>query len=109
MVAIITIYRLTRKFPNAVSIVVVPSIKLYKDWQDHIENFKLQNVQVYVVNSYVQNYITRKVNNPNQDVRWNCDLLIADEVHNYLSEDAMIFNQTINCTNYRMFLVFQLL
>lgn len=103
MVAIITIYRLTRKFPNAVTIVVVPSIKLYKDWQDHIENFKLQNVQVYVVNSYVQNYITRKCSKPNEDVRWKCDLLVADEVHNYLSEDAMIFNQTINCTDYRMF------
>lgn len=97
MVALITIYRLNLKFPDDKIIVVVPSIKLHKDWLDNIEFFRLKNVEVYVVNTYVQKFIESQV-------RWKCKLLICDEVHNYLSKDAQVFNQTIKCTDYEMFL-----
>ena len=97
MVAIITIYRLNLKYPDAKINIVVPSIKLLKDWEDNVETFKLKNVSVYVVNTYVLQYQSRQTN-------WECDLLVCDEVHNYLSDDALMFNQTIKCTKFKMFL-----
>lgn len=103
MVAIITIYRLNLKFPDFKIIVVVPSLKLKSDWEEHVDTFGLKNVEIYVVNSYVQTYID-KASRPMQyrTAKWKCDLLVLDEIHNYLSDEAMIFNQTINCTDYKM-------
>lgn len=103
MVAIIAIYRLNLKYAEAKIIVIVPSLQLFKDWNEHIDTFGLKNVTVYVVNTYVQLYLDRKqqgIENP----EWKTTLLVCDEVHNYLSEDAIIFNQTIQCTKYDMFL-----
>ncbi len=97
MVAIITIYRLNLKHPEANIIVVVPSIKLKGDWEDNVEQYRLKNVTVYVVNSYVQEYIRTQQ-------RWKCVLMVCDEVHNYLSDNALMFNQTIRCTDFNMFL-----
>lgn len=96
-VALITIFRLNRKYPNMKTIVIVPSIKLHQDWREHVMNFNLQNVEVYVVNTYVE--IWRRSGDKHE-----CDLLVADEVHNYLGVDAEVFNKAIRCTNYRMFL-----
>lgn len=97
MVAIITIHRLNLKFPTATINVIVPSLNLYQDWIEHIENFELKNVNIYVVNGYAGKYLET-------GIKYNCDLLIVDEVHNILSEDGKVFNQTLNATNRRMFM-----
>lgn len=102
MLAIIAIHRLTLKYPNATTIIVVPSLKLYQDWLEHIDTFGLKNVEVYVVNSYVQNYINRRSASGKADPKYRCTLLVAEEIHNYLSDEALLFNQTINCTTYDM-------
>ncbi len=96
-VAIIAIYRLNLKYPDEKVYVIVPSIKLWNDWQEHIDNFELKNVTVYVVNTYTSLFINNKV-------KHKCFLLICDEIHNYLSEDGIQFNQTITGTDYTMFL-----
>lgn len=93
MVAIIIIYRLTRKNFLAETIVVVPNLNLQTSWRKLIGVFGLQNVNVYVVNSYVKAYLTH-------NRKWKCDLLVADEVHNYASENAEIFSQVIGATEY---------
>jgi superfamily II DNA or RNA helicase len=96
MVAIIAIYRLNLKYPEATTIVVVPSTKLYKDWLEHLETFNLKNVTVYVINTYTSIFLKTKI-------KHKCTLLIVDELHNALSEHGIQFNQTISGTEYQMF------
>lgn len=96
-IAIIGIHRLNIKYPEATVNVIVPSIKLYQDWCKHIINFGLKNVSVYVVNTYTQEYIKTKV-------RYECTMLVCDEVHRYLGKDGKQFNRTILCTDYKMFM-----
>lgn len=96
-VAIIAIYRLNLKYIEANTIVIVPSIKLRDDWEDHIRTFGLRNTEVFVVNSYTALYITTKI-------KQKCTLLICDELHNYISDKAQQFNQTIKATDFQMFL-----
>ena len=96
-VAIIGIYRLNLAYPLATIIVVVPSAKLFKDWEDHIINFDLKNVTVYVVNTYTQNFIETRQ-------RYKCTFLICDEVHRVLGTRGIQFNKTIQCTEFDMFL-----
>lgn len=97
MVAIILIYRFNLKYPTEKTIIVVPSIKLFDDWIDHIEQFRLKNVEVYVINTYVNTFLKT-------GIKHKCVLFLVDEVHNVLSEDAKIFNQVIKCTDFKMFL-----
>jgi superfamily II DNA or RNA helicase len=96
-IAIIGIHRLNKKYPDATTNVIVPSTKLYKDWRKHIEKFSLQNVKVYVVNSYTQEYVKT-------GLKYKCNLLVCDEVHRYLGKEGILFNKTISCTEYNMFL-----
>lgn len=96
-IAIIAIYRLNLKYPEATTIVIVPTTKLFNDWEEHISQFDLKNVTVYVVNTYTATYLNTKV-------KHKCTLLVCDEVHNYLSENGKQFNQTITGTEYNMFL-----
>jgi len=96
-IALITIYRLNLKFPNSNIIVVVPGLDLHQAWIQHIKDFNLKNVEVWVVNSYVEYYLRTKQ-------RHKAFLLIGDEVHNYLGKDAEVFNQTITCTDFTCFL-----
>lgn len=97
LVAIILIHRFNIKYVNQKIIVVVPLVNLYKDWISHIEKFQLKNVEVYVINTYVQLFLDSKI-------KHDCAFLIIDEVHHVLSKEALIFNQVIKCTNYSMFL-----
>lgn len=104
-VAILAILRMNKKFPDFTTIVVVPSTKLKEDWTGywsivegkkewvpgHIEKHNLLNVSVYVINTYVK-YI------------WDCDLLIADECHNYANEDSIYFSKMLKITNRTYFL-----
>jgi superfamily II DNA or RNA helicase len=96
-IAIIAIYRLNLKYPGEKTIVVVPSLKLYKDWIDHVIDFNLKDVQVYVVNTYTKEYVKTYV-------KYNCTLLVCDEIHRVLSLRGTLFNKTITCTNYRLLL-----
>lgn len=95
LVAIILIYRFNLKYSKEKIIVVVPSTKLYMDWCDHVINFGLKNVEIYVINSYVNGYIKC-------GTKYKCVLFIIDEIHNVLSKEALLFNQTITCTDYQM-------
>lgn len=94
-VAIFGIKRLHYTRPNARVIVVVPTSKLYQDWTDtggHIDTFNLRNVNVYIVNTYT-----------NKD-SFECELLIADELHHYCSNDTKYFNRVLNITKFKYFL-----
>lgn len=85
MIAILAIKRLHSKYPLAKVKVVVPSLNLLQDWiseNGHINKWNLKNVEVFVVNTYINSY-------------HNCDLLILDEIHHYVSEEfSKVFNQT---------------
>ena len=85
--------RFRQKFPADVPenniIVVVPTIKLKEDWEKpggHIQKWNLQNIQVFVINTYITQV-------------HRCRLLIIDEIHRVLGEDAESFNKTIDITN----------
>lgn len=104
-IAIMTIKDMNQRKPDRTSIVVVPTTKLYDDWTrkepvynakgemilevGHILKHGLQNVRVFVVNTYVKY------------VNYSCDLLILDEAHHYASVDADKFNKVITITNFR--------
>lgn len=57
----------------------------------HIDKFKLKNIFVYVVNTYVKE--------PRE-----CDLLIADECHRYSNDSAYLFRKVVGETKYKFFL-----
>lgn len=97
LVAIIAIHRLNLKYDNANTIVIVPSIKLRNDWEQHIRTFGLRNVEVHVINSYTSLYLISRI-------KQKCSLLIIDELHNAISENAFQFNKTIEGTQCDMFL-----
>lgn len=93
---LLIIQRMTNKFPNYRTTVVVPSTKLKEDWERQVKQMNLPNVTVYVVNSYV--------NLPTGHPDLVTELLAADELHHYCSEDAQFFNKTIPKTTYRYFI-----
>lgn len=78
-VAILAIQRLHRKYPDVQVDIVVPSLTLLYDWTNpkygHIVLHKLQNVEVFVVNSYCR-FGRRKPG-----------LFIGDEAHRYASDE----------------------
>lgn len=81
--------------PNRIINVVVPTKPLALSWTKkktgHIDKFKLKNVFVYVVNTYVKE--------PRE-----CDLLIADECHRYSNDSAYLFRKVVGETKYKFFL-----
>lgn len=95
-VILLIIKRMTTKFPSRKTVVVVPSKQLKGDWEKQIEEMKLPNVTVYVVNTFVK----LPDNHPDLSV----DLLAADEVHHYASEDADFFNKVLPRTKYKYFI-----
>lgn len=97
MVALIIIYRMLRKNSNSQTIVVVPKLELQAIWRKLVSNFNLSNVSVYVVNSYISAYLQHRN-------KWKCDLLVADEIHNYASEDAEKFSLVLEATDYKYML-----
>lgn len=86
MIAILAIKRLHLKYPHAKIIVVVPSIPLREDWikeRGHIKTHSLKNIEVFVINTYISTF-------------HKCDLIVADEIHNYAAEEfSKLFSQTI--------------
>lgn len=89
-VGVFCIYFLTKKYPNSITNIIVPTEKLYNDWLQIIQDFKLENCFVYVVNTYT-----------NTDKIYTCDFLIADEAHNYLSENGIQFNKVLKNTRFK--------
>jgi len=75
--------------------VVVPTSVLKEAWvkkkKGHIDKYKLKNVEVFVVNTYVK--MSRE-----------CDLLICDELHRYSNEKAYLFSKVVGETKYNWFL-----
>jgi superfamily II DNA or RNA helicase len=104
-IAIMTILDMNTRHPDRTTIVVVPTTKLKDDWTrnkqvfnddgeliedfGHILKHNLQNVQVFVVNTYTKY------------AEWECDLLILDEAHHYAGIDAKFFSTVIKITKYR--------
>jgi superfamily II DNA or RNA helicase len=93
--AILAIQKCNLRDANRVIHIVVPTTTLKNAWVKPktglIAKFKLKNVQVFVVNTYVK--LPRV-----------CDLLIADELHRYSNKDAYLFSKVIGDTKYTWFL-----
>ena len=94
-IAILAILECYKRDPTRTIHVVVPTTTLKNAWtkakKGHIALFKLKNIEVYVVNTYIKL--------PRQ-----CDLLIADELHRYSNQDAHLFSKVVNNTRYNWFL-----
>jgi superfamily II DNA or RNA helicase len=91
-IAVMAIKFMNNKHPNKRAIVLVPNLNLQSDWVDkengHITRNDLKNVKVMVINTYIK------------FDKWECDLLIVDEVHRILNEDAQHFSRSLNITKY---------
>ena len=97
LVPIGLIQSMNQKYPERNTIIVVPSTKLKEDWErqeladgeyGHIKEYKLLNIQVIVVNTYVKYH-------------WDCYLLVCDEVHHYSNEQSKTFSTVLLRTNYQ--------
>jgi superfamily II DNA or RNA helicase len=91
-IAILAIKFMNEKYPNRKAIVLIPNLNLSNDWLDketgHIVKHNLKNVKVVVINTYIRYNA------------WECDLLIVDEVHRILNEDAQHFSKALEITKY---------
>lgn len=71
-VAIKAIIKLNKNSPSSTTNIIVPTKNLKEDWErkntGHIDKFKLKNVKVWVINTYIKTTHT-------------CDFLVLDEVH----------------------------
>jgi superfamily II DNA or RNA helicase len=94
-VAINLIKEALSRNPDRIIHVVVPSKPLALAWTKkktgHIDKYKLKNVFVYIVNTYVKEPRI-------------CDLLIADEAHRYSNDSATLFRKVIGETQYKFVL-----
>jgi superfamily II DNA or RNA helicase len=88
--AILAIKRFRKKYhaPEDVIKVVVPSIPLKAQWENNLRKQEVENVEVWVINSYIKHTHT-------------CVLLILDEVHRYASEE---FSKVFEYTSYTFIL-----
>lgn len=88
-VAILAIQRLHTKYPKERVDVVVPTLTLKDDWTNsltgHIHKHKLQNIEVFVVNTYCK-FGRRQVG-----------LLVLDEIHRYASEEFIKVFEAAGC------------
>ncbi len=87
---------INKESPESLINVVVPRTDLKDDWYKkggHIETHDLKNVNVYVVNSYV-NFITT---NPDYLI---CNYLILDECHRYAREESEHFSTVVDITTF---------
>jgi len=87
-VALLILQEMNEKLPTGTSLIVVPTQNLKQQWEDSINEMHITNATVMVINSAV------KMNH-------NVDLLILDEIHNYMSE---VFRGIFACTDYRYIL-----
>jgi superfamily II DNA or RNA helicase len=92
---IMAIQECNRRNPSRVVHIIVPTTTLKNTWikkkQGLIDKFKLKNVFVFVVNTYVKQ--------PRA-----CDLLLVDECHRMTNRDAHLFSKVIGETQYNWIL-----
>ena len=91
--AILFIQECNRRHPDKVINVVVPTTTLRDSWlgkKGHIALNKLNNVEVYIVNTYVKS-------------KHECGLLICDELHHYANESSTTFKTVIDRTKFNWF------
>ena len=72
---LLAIIKLKKKVPNAKCLIVVPSLALKVQWEEHINRLEIVNCVVLVINSVALKERTL-----------NVDLLILDEEHLYLAD-----------------------
>lgn len=70
MIGVLTIAAMNRRVPNRVTHIIVPTEHLKKQWEGIISAFGLTGCEVFIINTYVTS-------------KHACNLLIADEIHNY--------------------------
>jgi RNA polymerase primary sigma factor len=87
-VALLVIQDLNMRLPTGTVLVVVPTQNLKQQWTAQIEEMGITNTNVMVINSAVK-------------LKHDVDLLILDEIHNYMSD---VFKGIFGCTDYRYIL-----
>ena len=87
-VALLILQEMNEKLPTGTSLIVVPTQNLKQQWEASIQEMHITGATVMVINSAVK-------------MTHNVDLLILDEIHNYMSE---VFRGIFACTDYRYIL-----
>jgi superfamily II DNA or RNA helicase len=87
-VAVLLIQNMQTKYPQATTLIVVPTIKLKLQWEELVEEFRLSGVTVNVINTAVKS-------------DWDINLLVLDEIHRYASE---VFSEIFDNTKYQYIL-----
>lgn len=87
-VALLILQEMNERMPTGKALIIVPTQNLKQQWEQQISDLYITNANVMVINSAV------KMNH-------NCDLLILDEIHNYMSD---VFSSIFACTEYRYIL-----
>lgn len=83
---LLAILKLKKKLPNARCLIVVPSVQLKGQWEEHIQRLELKNCVVLVINSVAL-----------KDVTLDVDLLILDEEHLYVADQFIqVFKKVKN-------------
>lgn len=84
IMAILAIREVRSVYPEFSVMVVVPTLYLKTQWEERLESFDIDNVEVWVINSAIKH--THFV-----------DLLILDEIHQYTAE---VFGQIFDRVSY---------
>ena len=87
-VALLILQEMNELMPTGKALIIVPTQNLKQQWEEQITNMHITNASVMVINSAVK-------------MEHNCDLLILDEIHNYMSD---VFSSIFACTEYRYIL-----
>ena len=104
-IAVLAVRLCNERHPGKQINVVVPTSKLSDDWtgywygkgkkkkwiKGHIEEYKLNNVNVFVVNTYIKS-------------QHECALLVLDECHRYSNEKSDTFKTVIQRTKFNWLL-----
>ena len=87
-VALLILQDMNERLPSGTALVVVPTQNLKTQWEESLAKMHITGVTVMVINSAVK-------------MEHDVDLLILDEIHNYMSE---VFRGIFACTEYRYIL-----
>ena len=87
-VALLILQEMNDKLPTGKALVVVPTQNLKQQWENSLAEMHITGATVMVINTAVK-------------MEHDVDLLILDEIHNYMSE---VFRGIFACTDYRYIL-----
>jgi superfamily II DNA or RNA helicase len=86
-IALMSIKAVLKKYPSMRVLVVVPTITLKNQWQEHIDSWDFSfNVEVEVINTVIKH-------------KYKCDFLILDEEHRYSADS---YAQVFQCVGYKL-------